>query len=47
MKSRGCILDSHDAEAFAPISHLTVGEFREWLLGEETTGEALAQSRPA
>ncbi len=33
------ILDSHDADAFAPVAHLTVGEFREWLLEEETTGE--------
>ena len=36
------ICDSHDANAFAPIAHLTVGEFREWLLAEETTGEVLA-----
>jgi ethanolamine ammonia-lyase large subunit len=27
------IIDSHDSVAFAPISHLTVGDFREWLLG--------------
>ncbi|MFD6195988.1 ethanolamine ammonia-lyase subunit EutB [Mycobacteroides salmoniphilum] len=26
------IIDSHDAEAFAVISHLTVGDFRDWLL---------------
>lgn len=26
------ILDRHDASAFAPISTLTVGEFRDWLL---------------
>jgi len=26
------ILDSHDKAAFAPVSSLTVGEFREWLL---------------
>jgi len=26
------IVDSHDARAFAPISSLTVGEFRNWLL---------------
>ncbi|MBS1833014.1 MAG: ethanolamine ammonia-lyase subunit EutB, partial [Acidobacteria bacterium] len=26
------ILDSHDAAAFAPVSHLTVGDFRNWLL---------------
>jgi ethanolamine ammonia-lyase large subunit len=36
------ILDSHVPEAFAPISRLTVGEFREWLLDEETQDEALA-----
>ena len=36
------IADSHSAEAFAPISSLTVGEFRDWLLAEETTGEILA-----
>jgi len=36
------IVDSHDAAAFAPIAGLSVGEFREWLLAEETTGEALA-----
>jgi len=27
------IIDTHDREAFAPIGHLTVGEFRDWLLG--------------
>ncbi|GAA2000953.1 ethanolamine ammonia-lyase subunit EutB [Nakamurella flavida] len=26
------IIDSHDAEAFAAVSHLTVGGFRDWLL---------------
>ncbi|CCG99158.1 Ethanolamine ammonia-lyase [Fibrella aestuarina BUZ 2] len=26
------IIDSHDRAAFAPISHLTVGGFRDWLL---------------
>jgi len=29
------ILDSHDAAAFAPIAHLTVGGFRDWLLAAE------------
>ena len=29
------IVDHHDAEAFALISHLTVGAFRDWLLREE------------
>ncbi|MES2732441.1 MAG: ethanolamine ammonia-lyase subunit EutB [Bacteroidota bacterium] len=29
------IIDSHDMVAFKPISHLTVGDFRDWLLSEE------------
>lgn len=29
------ILDTHDAAAFAPVRHLTVGEFREWLLAAD------------
>jgi ethanolamine ammonia-lyase large subunit len=28
------IQDSHDAAAFAPVAHLTVGGFRDWLLAE-------------
>jgi ethanolamine ammonia-lyase large subunit len=36
------IIDSHDAAAFRPIAHLTVGGFREWLLSYEVTSEALA-----
>jgi ethanolamine ammonia-lyase large subunit len=28
------ILDGHDAAAFAPVAHLTVGGFRDWLLAE-------------
>ncbi|WP_020394302.1 ethanolamine ammonia-lyase subunit EutB [Thiolinea disciformis] len=36
------IMDSHDPAAFAPISHLTVGAFREWLLGEQATEQSLA-----
>jgi ethanolamine ammonia-lyase large subunit len=28
------IIDSHDNEAFAEISHLTVGDFRDWLLSD-------------
>ena len=31
------IVDSHDAAAFAPVAHLTVGGFRDWLLADETT----------
>ena len=40
------ICDSHDPAAFAPISHLTVGEFRDWLLDEETGEKLLSRSRP-
>ncbi len=29
------IIDSHDPQAFAPISHLTVGDFRNWLLSDQ------------
>jgi ethanolamine ammonia-lyase large subunit len=39
------IIDRHDAAAFAPISHMTVGEFRDWLLSEATT-EALSKLAP-
>jgi ethanolamine ammonia-lyase large subunit len=28
------IIDGHDAAAFAPVSHLTVGDFRNWLLSD-------------
>jgi ethanolamine ammonia-lyase large subunit len=35
------ILDTHDAQAFASISHLTVGDFRNWLLHDAVDGEAL------
>ncbi|ASL27770.1 ethanolamine ammonia-lyase subunit EutB [Azotobacter chroococcum] len=39
------ILDSHDAAAFAPVAHLTVGGLRDWLLGpaaDEASLRALA-----
>ena len=36
------ILDTHDAAAFAPVAHLTVGAFREWLLGPATTADLTA-----
>jgi ethanolamine ammonia-lyase large subunit len=35
------IIDSHDQRAFDPISHLTVGELRDWLLSDETTTSTL------
>jgi len=37
------IMDSHDAAAFEPVSHLTVGEFRDWLLSEQATGDILGR----
>jgi ethanolamine ammonia-lyase large subunit len=40
------ICDSHDAASFAPISHLTVGEFRDWLLSERATTELLTALAP-
>jgi ethanolamine ammonia-lyase large subunit len=35
------ILDEHDAQAFAAIAHLTVGDFRNWLLSDAADTEAL------
>ena len=40
------ICDTHDAAAFAPISHLTVGGLRDWLLSDEATPQALAALAP-
>jgi ethanolamine ammonia-lyase large subunit len=40
------ICDSHDAAAFAPVAHLTVGELRDWLLSEQATGERLSSLAP-
>ncbi|WP_207477835.1 ethanolamine ammonia-lyase subunit EutB [Arenibaculum pallidiluteum] len=40
------ILDSHDAAAFAPVSAMTVGGFREWLLSDAADGPALAGLAP-
>lgn len=37
------IIDSHDALAFAAISSLTVGAFRDWLLSDAATSATLAQ----
>ncbi|MEP9316349.1 ethanolamine ammonia-lyase subunit EutB [Pseudomonas sp. LABIM340] len=36
------IIDSHDANAFAPISHLSVGDFRDWLLLDSTDSSTLS-----
>jgi ethanolamine ammonia-lyase large subunit len=37
------ILDSHAVQAFAPISALTVGGFRDWLLSDAASSETLAK----
>ena len=40
------IIDGHDAAAFAPVSHLSVGDFRNWLLSDEVDGAVLAAVAP-
>ncbi|MBN7814241.1 ethanolamine ammonia-lyase subunit EutB [Algoriphagus pacificus] len=40
------IQESFDAKAFRPISHLTVGGFRDWLLSYETDGEKIKEISP-
>ena len=40
------IIDSHDAAAFAPVSHMTVGEFREFLLSPASTAKTLSALAP-
>jgi ethanolamine ammonia-lyase large subunit len=40
------IFDRHDASAFASVSHLTVGGFRDWLLSEHATAETLHKVAP-
>ena len=37
------IIDTHDAETFASISHFTVGELRDWLLSENADTKTLQQ----
>lgn len=37
------IIDTHDKAAFAPISHLTVGDFRDWLLSDSADSATLAR----
>jgi len=37
------IIDGHDAQAFAPISSLTVGSFRDFLLSDAASSEELRQ----
>ncbi|MDO4637895.1 MAG: ethanolamine ammonia-lyase subunit EutB [Lautropia sp.] len=40
------ILDTHDATAFAPISHMTVGGLRDWLLSEQADTGTLTRLAP-
>ncbi|EZP41850.1 ethanolamine ammonia-lyase subunit EutB [Janthinobacterium lividum] len=37
------IIDSHERTAFAPIAHLCVGDFRDWLLDDATDTQTLSQ----
>ena len=37
------IMDEHDAQAFAEIAHLTVGDFRDWLLSDAADTAALTR----
>jgi ethanolamine ammonia-lyase large subunit len=40
------IVDTHDSAAFAPVRHLTVGDFRNWLLGDAADSAVLAALAP-
>ncbi len=40
------IIDRHDAEAFAPVAHLTVGDFRNWLLSDRANSVTLRALAP-
>ncbi|WP_051444942.1 ethanolamine ammonia-lyase subunit EutB [Desulfocurvus vexinensis] len=40
------IIDSHDAQAFAPVRSFTVGELRDWLLTDAADSDALARLAP-
>lgn len=40
------IFDTHQPDAFRTISHLTVGEFRDWLLDDRADAETLANLAP-
>ena len=39
-------MDTHDKEAFAPLAHMTVGQFRDWLLSHEADTATLAAVAP-
>src|SRR5947209_15475234 len=40
------IIDGHDKNAFAPIAHLTVGGFRDWLLSDDAATPKLTALAP-
>ncbi|NRR32074.1 ethanolamine ammonia-lyase subunit EutB [Oxalobacteraceae bacterium] len=40
------IVDSHDGAAFARIAHLSVGDFRNWLLADEVSEAVLTATAP-
>ncbi len=40
------IIDAHQAQAFDPIRHLTVGGFRDWLLSDEADSAILSRIAP-
>ena len=40
------IIDSHDAAALAPVAHLTVGGFRDWLLSDAADTATLRALAP-
>jgi len=40
------IVDTHHAAAFAPLAHLTVGDFRNWLLSDAADSAALSALAP-
>jgi ethanolamine ammonia-lyase large subunit len=40
------IVDTHNAEAFAAVGSLTVGELRDWLLSDDATPQRLAELSP-
>ena len=40
------IVDTHDAAALAPVAHLSVGDFRDWLLSDAADEATLTSLRP-
>ena len=40
------IVDGHNAHAFAPVAHMTVGALREWLLSDAADARTLSALAP-